>query len=318
MKFLRYLRKKRREILAMVTAAIFSSPFTANASNITTADGQTLTPTNNVYNIDVQKELSKQVGVNKFKNFSLDNGNIANMQFNNLQSLVNLVENKVSINGVVNAIRNGKIGGDLYFLSPEGIAVGRTGVINAGRFTGMAVDEDYFEKLCEYETADDLMARIAPKNITYNYDAGKGIDIQGVINAPGGITLYASNINVGKDAVLRTDVSGVNFKDVVNITSNGGTVVNAGFTGELDASYSNGDIVIKASSPYVNRDTVKEIDNPATDEDAKITEGNATVTVDGTIRSAKNVSIIAEATIDSEGDWLGTLTQNFLSKNQCS
>ncbi|MBO4779138.1 MAG: leukotoxin LktA family filamentous adhesin, partial [Selenomonadaceae bacterium] len=237
MKFLRYLQKKRRAMFAMAATLIFSSPFTAQASTITTYSGETLTSKNNVYDIEVQRKLSEQVGINRFKDFTLDSGHIANIQFGNLQTLANLVDNKININGTVNALRNGKIGGNMYFISPEGIAVGATGVINAGAFTGMAVDKDYFNKLYAESDATDFMAKLAPKNIVYNNDPDKGIDIQGVINAPAGISLYATKIDVGKDAVLRTnvekvgDLPKVDFKSVVNITAKDGSVlVDSGLT----------------------------------------------------------------------------------------
>ena len=111
MKFLRYLKKKRRAMLALAALTFFSNPFAAQASNITTKAGVTLNPTNNVYNIEVQQKLSNAVGVNKFTDFTLDSGHIANMQFGTLQTLANLVDNKININGTVNALRNGKIGG---------------------------------------------------------------------------------------------------------------------------------------------------------------------------------------------------------------
>ena len=59
-------------MFAMAALTLFASPFTAHASNITTKAGVTLKPTNNVYNIEVQKKLSSTVGVNKFKDFTLD------------------------------------------------------------------------------------------------------------------------------------------------------------------------------------------------------------------------------------------------------
>ena len=191
--------------MALAALTFFSNPFAAQASNITTKDGVTLNPTNNVYNIEVQQKLSNAVGVNKFTDFTLDKGHIANMQFDKLNTLANLVDNKININGTVNALRNGKIGGNLYFLSPNGIAVGSTGVINAGAFTGMAVDKDYFDKLGKTESAGEFMTALSPKNIVYNNDLDKGIDIQGVINAPGGISLYATKIDIGEKAVLRTE-----------------------------------------------------------------------------------------------------------------
>ncbi len=316
MKFLRYIQKKRRAILALATLTFLANPFTAQASNITTKAGVTLKPTDNVYNIAVQKKLSSSVGVNKFTDFNLDKGQIANMQFDKLQTLANLVDNKININGTVNALRDGKIGGNLYFLSPNGIAVGASGVINAGAFTGMAVSEDYFDKLSKIESGSEFMTALAPKNIQYNNDPDKGIDIQGVINAPGGISLYATKIDIGKDAVLRTDVKDIDFSKVVNITSGDNVVVNSGITGGLDASYKNGDIVLKAHAEHVADDNlitnVEELINGegTASQWEKVTEREATINVDGTIKSAGDVSINAEAvTTFSEGSYFNIISQ---------
>ena len=246
MKFLRYMQKKRRAMLATLATLILASPFNAHASTITTKDGKTLTPTDNVYNIEVQQKLSNKLGVNKFKDFDLSSGDIANMQFGTLNTLANLVDNRININGTVNALRNGQIGGNLYFLSPNGIAVGATGVINAGSFTGMAVDKAYFDKLSGLEDATKFTEAFNPENIVYNNDPENGIDIQGVINAPGGISLYATKIDIGKDAVLRTDVSEIDFKKVVNVEG-----VDSGITSGFDVSYSGGDIILKAKAESV-------------------------------------------------------------------
>ena len=307
MKFLRYLQKKRRAMLAMAALTFFASPLAAQASTITTKDGKTLTAKNKVYNIEVQKKLSEQVGVNKFKDFTLDKGQIANMQFNKLQTLANLVDNKININGTVNALRDGKIGGNLYFLSPEGIAVGASGVINAGAFTGMAVDKDYFDKLSGITNASDFMVQLAPKNIVYNNDPDKGIDIQGVINAPGGISLYATKIDIGKEAKLRTDVSKVNFKDVVNIEN-----VDSGITGGLDASYKDGDIILKAHAEHVADDNIlKNITQETATQWEKISERTATINVDGKLFSAGDVSINADSkTTFSEGSYFSVISQS--------
>ena len=306
MKFLRYIQKKRRAMLALAALTLFSSPFTAHASNITTKDGTTINPTNNVYNIEVQKKLSSSVGVNKFTNFDLDSGHIANMQFDKLQTLANLVDNRININGTVNALRDGKIGGNLYFLSPNGIAVGSTGVINAGAFTGMAVDESYFDKLGGITSAGEFMTALAPKNIVYNNDPDKGIDIQGVINAPGGIHLYATKIDIGQDAILRTDVSEIDFKKVVNVEG-----VDSGITGGLDASYKDGDIVLKAYAEHTADDNViKNISGDTASQWEKVTERKATINVDGTIKSAGDVSINAEfVTTFSEGSYFNVISQ---------
>ena len=313
------MQKKRRAMLATLATLILASPFNAHASTITTKDGKTLTPTDNVYNIEVQQKLSNKLGVNKFKDFDLSSGDIANMQFGTLNTLANLVDNRININGTVNALRNGQIGGNLYFLSPNGIAVGATGVINAGSFTGMAVDKAYFDKLSGLEDATKFTEAFNPENIVYNNDPENGIDIQGVINAPGGISLYATKIDIGKDAVLRTDVSEIDFKKVVNVEG-----VDSGITSGFDVSYSGGDIILKAKAESVvtnikkddSKDDSKDDtnsngynnsngdnnsngnNNSEDDSDTKlerVTTDEATINVDGTIKSAGNVSINAEA-----------------------
>ena len=256
MKFLRYLQKKCRAMFAMAALTFFAAPLAAQASTITTKDGKTLTAKNKVYNIEVQKKLSEQVGVNKFKDFTFDKGHIANMQFDKLQTLENFVDNKISINGTVNALRDGKIGGNLYFLSPEGIAVGKTGVINAEAFTGMAVDKDYFNRLSKIDKVSELMTELAPYKIAYNNDPNKGIDIQGVINAPGGISLYGTKIDVGSKAVLRTNVEDIYFSKVVNIMNGDEIKVDSGITGGLDVSYSEGNIILKDHAEHIADDNM--------------------------------------------------------------
>ncbi|MBR0061125.1 MAG: leukotoxin LktA family filamentous adhesin, partial [Selenomonadaceae bacterium] len=250
------------------------------------------------------------MGVNEFKDFTLDQGQIANIQFGKLQSLANLVDNKISINGTVNALRDGKIGGNLYFLSPNGIAVGASGVINAGAFTGMAVDRDYFDKLGGIGSANEFMVQLAPKNIVYNNDPDRGIDIQGVINAPGGISLYASKIDIGSGAVLRTnvdkvgDLEKVDFTKVVNVEG-----VDSGITGGLDASYKNGDIILQAHAEHIADDN--SFSGDASTKFEKITERTATINVDGKLFSANDVSINADSKISfTEGSYFNVLSQS--------
>ena len=300
-------------MLAMAAFTLFTSPFSAQASNITPKDAKykdTITFKNKVYNIEVQKKLSNQVGVNKFKDFNLSKGHIANIQFDKLQTLANLVDNKISINGTVNALRDGKIGGNLYFLSPNGIAVGASGVINAGVFTGAAVDKSYFDKLSKIDSASEFMTELSPTRIQYNNDTKKGIDIQGVINAPG--SLYATKINVGKNAVLTTDTKGIDFSKVVNITSGDKIVVDSGITEGLDASYSGGDIILKAHAQHIADDnTLTNLSGFA--KWVKDTSREAIINVDGKIKSAGDVSINADSTISfSEGSKFNVVSQTKL------
>ena len=121
--------------LAMA-AGIFAAPFGVVEAAIVDKSGNTINPTDNVYNIDPQK-INGDFAYNRFAQFVLEQGYIANLKFNNADILANLVNSKIDINGVVNGIKNGKIDGHLMFLSPDGIAIGASGVINAGQFTGI-------------------------------------------------------------------------------------------------------------------------------------------------------------------------------------
>ena len=319
MKFARYI-KKRRAMLAMALTSLtfLASPFNAHASNITTKDGVALTAKDNVYDVAIQQKLSDKVGVNKFTNFELDGGHIANIQFDKLTTVANLVDNRVSINGVVNALRDGKIGGNLYFLSPEGIAVGATGVINAGSFTGIAADKEYFDKLSGMTDAKKFTDALLAKNIVNNNDSENGIDIQGVINAPGGISLHAAKIDVGSAATLRTNASNVDFKKVVNITSGNNISVNSGITGGLDATYKDGDIILSAHAEQIFDDSkLKEVTDDIAQEWDKISEIEASVDVNGTLDSAKNIDVKADSVIVfSEGEKFNLLAQMPIFKDK--
>lgn len=115
-------------------------PMTANAVGIERVDGGVMESSGNTHNI-YASEVRNTIGVNRFGKFNLEENNIANMYFhtkNNpgaeASNLLNFVADKINVNGTINAIRNNKIGGNLYFLSKEGLVVGKTGVINAGTF----------------------------------------------------------------------------------------------------------------------------------------------------------------------------------------
>lgn len=134
--------------------ALFSplAPPHAHASKITDANGNSLTSSDRLHQIYLQQR-NGSVGLNRFKDFQLSSGEIANMHFNKANEkkyadmLVNLVRNKIDIGGTVNAIRNGTIDGHLIFVSPSGIALTKSGIINAGRFTGMVPTTSHFNKL---------------------------------------------------------------------------------------------------------------------------------------------------------------------------
>lgn len=73
--------------------------------------------------------------LNKFDKFGITQHDVANLHMGEANHQINVVKNKIDIDGVVNAIKNNQIGGDVYFFSNAGIAVGSHGVFNVGRLT---------------------------------------------------------------------------------------------------------------------------------------------------------------------------------------
>ena len=134
-------------------------------ADVTVADqkkyGHTVT-VNNIANSGKQYDITNQQvkdgnALNKFNDFGIKQHDVANLHMGEANHQINVVKNKIDIDGVVNAIKDNKIGGDVYFFSNAGIAVGANGVFNVGRLTlgtnaavGSALYEGYY-----YEPSSD-------------------------------------------------------------------------------------------------------------------------------------------------------------------
>ena len=98
-------------------------------------DGRTSTSliTNqNVTNVYTSTVLGS-TGFNSFSIFNVYDGNEVNLFLpDGASSLMNMVHDQQTvIDGYLNSYKDGKIGGDVYFLNPHGIIVGKTGVLRA-------------------------------------------------------------------------------------------------------------------------------------------------------------------------------------------
>ena len=187
----------------------------AYASNITVKDNNyagTVETTGNVINV-YNQQVNNGSALNKFTNFELSQSDIANMHLDAHNGVaaadrqINLVDNKVSIDGVLNAYKNGQIGGDIYFFSDKGIAIGSTGVVNVGSLTlgtSVSAGQNVYDDFTSYNNKSSLEKA--------KYIAGEGdISIGGSINATDNITIGAKNITVNGDAKIN---SGVDFSNV--------------------------------------------------------------------------------------------------------
>ena len=268
----------------LLAAGLVMSPasvLAADNSKITAANGKDYTANNNVFEIYAQKYNGKNNAVNQFKNFQLDANKIANMYFHmekdtrEAQNLLNFVDTRIDINGTLNAIRNKQIGGNLFFLSPEGMVVGKGGVINTGGLyvmapakTSLPGESNYGSLKGVFDTGaatEDHLNAIKNGSPLIPLNPSGTISVLGKINAADDVKLYAAQIAVGrnltgepidgtaagdveKTAAIETGVT--DFASLVNLTDDQKT---AAGLGDLKATQTgNGDIVLAAKAEYAN------------------------------------------------------------------
>ncbi len=150
----------------------------------------------NQYNITPEGLMGdKDIGFKTYGHFTLDEGDIANLIFNyygkDVSKFVNLVDNQIDINGIVNAVNaNGQFNnGQVFFVSPKGMVVGASGVLNVGSLTVLTPDQNKFDK---FKSDADIRT-----DLTDLYSEGTGnVTINGKVIARGDVDIRAASVNV--------------------------------------------------------------------------------------------------------------------------
>ena len=187
----------------------------ASASNIAVKDSAyagTVVTNGNVIDIYNQQVNDNGSALNAFTNFELTQDNIANLHLDAHNGVaaadrqINLVDNMVSIYGVLNSFKNGKIGGNIYFFSEKGIAVGSTGVINVGSLT-LGTNTNVIPSIY-YEGAS--FEQRSAYDRAYSIAGERDITVYGTINSIGDVVLGGKNVTVGQAASINTSASFTN------------------------------------------------------------------------------------------------------------
>lgn len=139
------------------------------------------------------QQVNKGSALNKFTNFGIGQKDVANLQLDKVDRQINLVQNRIEIDGVVNAIKDNKIGGDVYFFSNAGIAVGANGVFNVGRLT-LGTNAAYGEALYNGGMEKHLAQSAASQ--AKAVAGGSDITLQGKVYAQSDVVLGAGSVNV--------------------------------------------------------------------------------------------------------------------------
>lgn len=300
-----------QKIVSAVTAIGFvMQPVAALASTITRTDnGPGVSFNNGVADVFAGKVVG-DVAINKFAVFQLDANNIANMYFGtnkdgNAGNLVNFVDSRIDINGTVNAIQNRKIGGNLFFFSSDGMAVGKSGVINAGALYVATPTKTAFDDYKKLDTNDKFNTIIKDEGFAkIPINASGTISVLGKVNAVNAVNLRAAKIGVGKnvsentigdvaagatatDASIRTGV--VDFKDIVNIGKVKSDLTGNALKATKDGS---GDIVLAASNNY--NDNYSMLDDFSKIAGAKV-EAELSVANGAEVKATGNAKLSAQA-----------------------
>lgn len=195
------------------------------AQTVIVTDGRTQTTVSNpsakVSNVST-KTTSGVNAFNSFATFKVGQGDTVNLivpsQFTNLINLISGGQ-RAEIHGLLNSIKNGQIGGNVWFASPSGFLVGKTGVVNVGSLTVATPTQKFVDDFFISGSPDEgsvslLLGRRAPRN------KDGQITIAGVVNAIEGVSLSAGAINVAGSIYSGASFLGTapDFSDVVNMT----------------------------------------------------------------------------------------------------
>lgn len=179
---------------------IYADVNVADPAHTGTVNPTKLTDGGIQYDIKNQ-QVNNGNALNKFTNFSIGQKDVANLHMEEANHQINVVKNKIDIDGVVNAIKDNKmIGGDVYFFSDAGIAVGANGVFNVGRLT-LGTNAAYGEALYNGGMEKHLAQSAASQ--AKAVAGGSDITLQGKVYAQGDVVLGAGSVNV-KGGEIRT------------------------------------------------------------------------------------------------------------------
>lgn len=288
-----------RKVLTAVTAFSFiGNPFGALASEIVRVDGGHMEQNGNVHNIYAGQIVGNSTAVNRFDKFNVTASDIANMYFQQKggavqDNLVNFVNSRIDVAGTVNAIKGNEIGGNLFFLSSDGMAVTGSGVINAGSLTIMTPTTDAMEYLLNPLTMDNRIRDFVANPSSIPINSSGTISIEGTVNTLGDIRVFGGrNVNVAgtlqtsqaAPAVLPANV----FKDTVNVGDNATMS-----WGDLNAEVAgNGDIILSAQSSV---------------DGSRTGDSSATIDISGKL-AGHDITLAAtsQASFESSGYSVGT------------
>ncbi|DAB04161.1 TPA: hypothetical protein CPT84_00395, partial [Candidatus Gastranaerophilales bacterium HUM_12] len=207
-------RKRQKRIIASMLTTLFvaqqSMLLSVVASEISGVNGN-----NGIYNINPSALINgTDMGYRKYKDFTLDKGDIANLIYKygntDVSTFINLVDNKININGIVNTMRDGNFyNGKAIFVSPNGMVVGASGVLNVGSLGVYTPNDVVYTRYKENPQADLTSLQ--------NSYGGKPVTINGKVFAANDVELNGGKVSVGKTGGV---IAGINENKMAMMNTN--------------------------------------------------------------------------------------------------
>ncbi|KAF1080651.1 MAG: hypothetical protein GQF41_3061 [Candidatus Rifleibacterium amylolyticum] len=185
---------------------------------------------NTNYHITTQT-VSGANAFNSFSSFNLATNDTANFYLpNGTTNLINFVKSRIEIYGTVNAIKDHKIGGNLFFLSSQGLILGSSGVVNCGALFAITPTDAFMDRfvggsnlVIDGNTAEigQITSRqfVNRNNMTVAdgvpINADGSIVIGGRVNAIDNVGAYAGSVTLENGARIDTGVT--DFSALVNL-----------------------------------------------------------------------------------------------------
>ncbi|MHB1566868.1 MAG: leukotoxin LktA family filamentous adhesin [Acidiferrobacter sp.] len=308
-----------RPMVALVLGTLGAGRAQATmVGNVIVPDGRTATTLavhGSVTDIHT-RTVSGANAFNAFSRFSVAAGRTVNLDLpSGTQNLINIVTGApTQVDGIINSISQGHIGGHVFFADPYGLVVGQSGAMNVGSLTVTTPTHAFLDALVsrtgvvnQADTAA-LLAGRAPQS------PDGVIIIDGKIRALDAVDLRAGIVRYAGTATVGADAAGTIFRHVVNVeglqhatglTEDQGQIVITGgqqavISGTLDAGGTHGG-TIAVTAPKVDLTSTARLQ-------ASGPLGGGTIRVgalaDGTI-AADTVTMARGATLNANAETTG-------------
>lgn len=219
-------------------------------------DGKTntnLINNGNVTNISTTTIVNGKA-FNSFRVFNVGQGQVVNLIIpGNSSHLINVVSDQATnISGVLNALQNNHVGGNVILINPHGIAVSSSGVVNVGSLTAITPTQTFVDNFFDSPGNPNAASVTALMNGNAPVNENAAIINAGEINAITDVKLdtglFTNTGNMYTNAIFQEN--NIAIGDVVNVNT-------PNFVADInDLVLSNGKITINAANGIVNNGNI--------------------------------------------------------------